>query len=188
VYNKKNMYIYKLTNNVNGKIYVGKTIRKNLSQYLYYKRWNASHGNRANMRVVSAIAKYGWENFSVEVLATPATPEWCEYLEILWIMMLDARNPQVGYNVHKGGGKGALGIRMSEECKRKIGNANKGRKPNVYARTEAHREQLRSGMQGNCRGVKITTELVAKWNAAMTPEQRSEKGRKAAAARWGKAA
>ena len=85
-----------------------------------------------------------------------------------------------------GGDKSRLGIPLSEETKAKIGAANKGRKPKGYVRTEEHRKQLSERMQGNDKGVKITPELAAKWNAVHTPEWRKERSLKAHAARRAK--
>jgi len=175
------MFIYKLTNRMNGKIYVGKTTHKNLNSYLSNKRCLARQGKHSHP-VVAAMSKYGVDNFTVEVLSTTEAAEWCDYLEVLWIMLLDSRNPEVGYNVHAGGGKGALGHAMSEEHKLKIGAANKGRKPKAYVRTEEHKQQLRDRMKGNNVGRKITSEQAAEWRAKEDPMDRAEWSKKGALA------
>lgn len=52
------MYIYKITNLLNGKIYVGKHTCKNIEN-LYYG---------SGVAIKSAIKKYGKENFKKDVL------------------------------------------------------------------------------------------------------------------------
>ena len=86
--------IYKTTNLVNGKIYIGKDA-KNRSTYF---------GSGTILK--QAIKKYGVENFKKEIL------EVCENLKVLaekeiyWIEKFDARNSSIGYNIAKGGNGG----------------------------------------------------------------------------------
>ena len=51
------MYIYKTTNLINGKIYIGQSIRKFSKSYL-----------GSGVKILNAIKKYGKENFKVEIL------------------------------------------------------------------------------------------------------------------------
>jgi group I intron endonuclease len=173
------MYVYLLTNKINGKYYVGKTSNKNLNSYLSKKRWDARYRPDMSIPVIRAMAKYGVDNFLVDILAIPITIEELNILERIWIIILDSRNPLFGYNVWPGGDIGRLGIPCSEEAKLKIGIANKGRKPVGYVRTELHRKQLRNRMLGNKIGIKITPEIAAVWKAKETPEQRKLRTEKA---------
>ena len=76
-------YIYKITNNINGKIYIGKTefsVEKRFREHcLDYKK------ERFEKRpLYSAMNKYGIENFSVETIEETDNPEerekyWIEY-------------------------------------------------------------------------------------------------------------
>lgn len=100
-------YIYKTTNNINGKFYIGKR-QKTVFDIYYYG---------SGKYLSSALCKYGKENFSREIL------EWCESLEELnnkerfWINKLDARNPDIGYNIAEGGeGGGDFGKNNSLYC------------------------------------------------------------------------
>lgn len=169
------MILYLLTNTVNGKVYVGKTVRKNLNAYLSVKRWQAKNGNPGRMPVVNAIAKYGWDKFEVRELCRCADSDTLNAIEKQWIKDLDARNPEKGYNVCEGGGLGRLGLKNSKDHNQKIGAANKGRKPKGYVRTEKHRQQIRDRMQGNNRGVKFTKDSALRLAASLTPEQRKAK-------------
>lgn len=99
------MIVYKTTNLLNGKIYVGMDCNNN-PKYL-----GSGH------IFILALKKYGKENFKKEVL------EYCDINNIwerekYWIKELNSRNSAIGYNICEGGG-GALGYRFSEEAKKK---------------------------------------------------------------------
>jgi group I intron endonuclease len=144
------MQVYLIANLANGKYYVGKTVSRNLNGYLSVKRWAARRGDSRGMPIIAAMIKYGIESFTTQVLAYAETREHLDMLERLWIAALDSRNPKVGYNITAGGGGSSRPC--SEDTKRKIGLANKGRKPKGYVRTEAHIKQLHDRMQGNRHG------------------------------------
>ena len=137
------MQIYLIVNRMNGKTYVGKTVSQNLYDYLSVKRWQVRHGRISGMPIIAAIRKYGWENFDVQTVAICETEAELNNLERLWIAILDST--RMGYNICRGG-SGTTGHSCSEETRRKIGAANKGRKPVGYVRTEEHRHQLRERM------------------------------------------
>jgi len=169
------MFVYLLYNKINGKYYVGKTVSINLNRYLSVKRWAARHRKNYPMPIVRAMAKYGIDNFSVDILAVPNGREELGNLERIWILFLDSRNPKLGYNVWPGGDIGRLGIPCSEEAKKKIGAANKGRKPMGYIRTELHRQQLRDRMMGNRLGTKFTSESARLAIKNETPENKAKR-------------
>lgn len=92
-------FIYKITNLINKKIYIGKTV------YSIEKRWkehiyNANNGNKSHMPIADAIILYGVNNFSIEPLEECSTFQASER-EIYWINKLDSYNN--GYNATLGG-------------------------------------------------------------------------------------
>lgn len=143
------MQVYLIVNQTNGKAYVGKTVNGNLRDYLSVKRWQVRHNKILGMPIISAIRKYGWENFDVQTVAVCSTEAELNNLERLWIVLLDSTH--TGYNICSGG-EGAAGRHCSPSHRRKIGLANSGRKPVGYIRTEKHRRQLRERMRGNTVG------------------------------------
>ena len=102
-------YIYKITNLINNKIYIG----LHTSPVFDYKYW----GGGSDLHVAQKL--YGLENFSREII------QWCDSLEELnnaeryWIEKLDARNPDIGYNIQPGGTQ-KFGYKHSESTKQRL--------------------------------------------------------------------
>lgn len=92
-------YIYKTTNTVNGKIYIG---QRKSSIFL------AEDYLGSGVRLHSAIKHYGQDKFKVELVDTAESREELNQKEIHYISAFDARNPEVGYNLTIGG-DGAVG-------------------------------------------------------------------------------
>ncbi len=114
--------IYKTTNNINGKIYIGKS-EKNDPNYL---------GSGKIIR--QAIKRYGKENFTRKDIDIAFSKQELNEKEIYWVDFYDARNPEIGYNIAPGGkgvGSGKdhhmYGKTHSKEARAKISLANKGK-------------------------------------------------------------
>lgn len=133
--------IYKLTNTVNGKGYIGFTSKTP------ERRWQMHLENaqkKRNQYLYDAINKYGWENFTKEVLYQsidgPHTLNKMEphfILEHNTFFMNDC-----GYNMTLGGA-GALGVKHSEASKQKRSKRSKGSGNPFYGKhrtTEANRK------------------------------------------------
>lgn len=84
--------VYKLTNTVTGKFYVGSTF--NLHSRMKYHRY--SHKKNPNKALGSDIAKYGWDAFRVDVLEE-CTRENVRDRERFYIESLHA--VELGYNM-----------------------------------------------------------------------------------------
>jgi hypothetical protein len=81
------MIIYKTTNLINGKIYIGQDSKNNPDYFgsgKYFKR---------------ALKKYGKENFIKEIIDTAETLDELSEKEIYWIDKLDSIKPGIGYNL-----------------------------------------------------------------------------------------
>ena len=87
-------YIYKLTNLVNGKSYIGQTnnLKRRFQEHL--------HDKRAGHPIHLALRKYGRENFSCEVLYYG---EDYNEEEKKWIAYYETNNRDKGYNIAIGG-------------------------------------------------------------------------------------
>lgn len=95
-------YIYKITNNVNGKVYIGQT--RNLIEYRWqhhlYKGRNPDKPD-TNYPLYRAMRKYGLENFSI-LQVEEIDNELLDERECYWIQQENSLTPN-GYNCDLGG-------------------------------------------------------------------------------------
>lgn len=111
--------VYCHTNKINNKRYVGVTRQKP------EKRWNNGLGYQHSTYFYNAIKKYGWHNFSHEILYSGLNKEDAENIEKFLIKEWSLQNPKYGYNIETGGN---LNKQLNEITKLKISKAKKGRK------------------------------------------------------------
>ena len=97
-------YIYKITNTVNGKIYVGKT-EETVERRFYEHKLSVKTGKKQS-KLYSAMKHYGVDNFIVEEIDSASDSEELCKKEIAWIKKLNSRDSNVGYNVSEGGNGG----------------------------------------------------------------------------------
>lgn len=91
--------IYKYTNLVNNKVYIGQTTEKIARRY--YRHMNQLDDNTYFHR---AIKKYGIENFALEIVEDNIPLEELDNREIYWIKYFDSYyTSNKGYNLTKGG-------------------------------------------------------------------------------------
>lgn len=92
-------YIYLITNTVNGKQYVGQTIRKNIET-----RWNQHRkcdAKSCGSYLLRAYKKYGIEKFKFQIICI-CFDEVCNQLEMEYIKKFNTLSPN-GYNLKEGG-------------------------------------------------------------------------------------
>lgn len=147
--------IYRITNTINKKTYIG--------QHKYSKTSNDAYMGSGTI-LKRAFQKYGKENFYKEILCDEITnPKLADELEIAYIFEF-----QPEYNIMKGGqGKRVfadeskkkmseaklkhptnfwLGKERDEETKNKISKANKGRSKKPF--TEEHKKHMSEARKG----------------------------------------
>jgi group I intron endonuclease len=121
------MLIYMLRNKINGKLYIGQTVR-DINERLREYRKAASRKN-SRQAIYLAINKHGWSNFNAFVLDRASSQEELDALEQYWISHYNCVAPN-GYNLTTGGrGNGHL----SSETKQKISRSKKGCRPSPEA-------------------------------------------------------
>jgi len=104
--------IYLVTNNLNGKQYVGQTTV-------------ASEKRGHGKLVTAAYRKYGKENFSYEPICSNIDNRpTLNFIEKFWIKVMDCRVPN-GYNIDHGG---SSKDKVSDETRKKLSIANTGKK------------------------------------------------------------
>ena len=94
--------IYKITNKINKKIYIGQ------SKDIEY-RWKDHKRRFKNQKtpIQKAIYKYGIDNFSFEVLKE-CSIDCLNDLEIYYIQLYNSTDKNIGYNITSGGDKGPI--------------------------------------------------------------------------------
>jgi group I intron endonuclease len=125
--------IYLIENKLNGKMYVGQTVKLGKKFEKYYGSGNI---------IKAAINKYGVSSFKKKILKVCDNQKDADNIEIEYIKKLNTLFPN-GYNIANGGSgndmwsgvmkermkgnKRMLGKKHSEETKRKIGSYHKGK-------------------------------------------------------------
>ena len=93
------MIIYKATNTVNGKVYIGKTINKMRDRQKCHKSMSLNGSQNYFHR---AIRKHGWDSFTWQVIDTAETEEELNEKEKHWIAYYNSFGTG-GYNMTIGG-------------------------------------------------------------------------------------
>ena len=152
--NKNKSGIYKLTNKITNDIYVGQSI--DLSKR-FIRYFNFSYlKNRETLVINRALIKYGYSNFSLEIL------EYCDIVNLTEREQyyMDKLNPR--YNTLKIAGSSS-GHKLSEETKAKISKALKGvyvkEKSPLFGRTASEETKaLMSSIRSKLNLGKVHTE------------------------------
>lgn len=134
------MIVYKITNTVNGKVYIGKTIK-----FSFQERWVrhcAAARRGSHFHFHNAIRKYGADAFLVEVLYRAKTSEELSKMETFFIVLHQSHKPENGYNMTLGGdglvateevrkvlSVKARGRIVSEDSRRRMSEAKRGKRP-----------------------------------------------------------
>ena len=109
--------VYLIWNMVNGKKYVGQTVKTVKERFNQHAKKKSPIGN--------AIRKYGKENFRYGVIVTCATKAELDNQEKYYIAMLKTKKPY-GYN-RTDGGEGTVGYSPTPEHRAKLAVANLGK-------------------------------------------------------------
>jgi len=99
-----------------GKSYIG------ITTHSLRERIRSGYPHNLHMR--NAIAKYGWENITTEILAESVTPEEASLLETFYIEAFGTKDRSKGYNIEDGG---VQRNSFSDETRRKLSAAAKKR-------------------------------------------------------------
>lgn len=92
-------YIYKITNKINGHMYIGQTMREPSKRWEHHL-YSATHGSELHFHC--AIRKYGWDNFTKEIIEECNDCDLNER-EIYWISYYNTFSNPNHYNMTAGG-------------------------------------------------------------------------------------
>ena len=88
------MWIYKITNIQNNKVYIGQTIRP--VEQRFHRHINDALNNILDTHFARAIRKYGKDSFKIEIIDTAKSQDELNQKERYWIQQYDSVNN--GYN------------------------------------------------------------------------------------------
>lgn len=130
--------VYKLTS-PDGLVYIGMT-KNTIARRI-------ECGYQHNKRLREAGRKFGWRNFKHEVLEEHLSHEEAQEREKHYIALADATNPSKGYNISLGGKNTFQGLHHSEETRKKMADAQRGK-----VVSEETRKRLSAVNKGKYRG------------------------------------
>ena len=160
-------YIYKITNKINGKIYIGQAI--NINTRWYHHKNNAFIKNK-NQALYQAMRKYGVDNFTIEQIDSAYSKDELNKKEIYWIEKYQSYKSSNGYNRTRGGDGGDTWSNRSDE--------DKARTSQLLSMKLSGRSNPMSG--GNAYANKTPEEMKAiadKKSKSLTGKVRSEEQR-----------
>jgi group I intron endonuclease len=155
------MWIYKITNKVSGKMYIGQTIID------VHQRWNqhCTPSSAKKNAITAAIKTYGRDSFVFEVIDTATSIEELNQKEIEYIQKFNTIAPN-GYNLEQGG---ISHIRHAETAE-KISKAHKGHTRN----TPEVRAKISLGLMKYYGSAKVDNEKVKKLRKVVRKTQSLE--------------
>ena len=161
--------IYKLTNKINNKVYIGQSKRLKV-RLREHKSCEVKSDERGSQSVIRrAIKKYGFCNFEFEILLHCEEGSYMNDMETKLINFYDCLVPK-GYNVKDGGNN----IYMSEEGKKRISEKAKNR-----IISEEHKKKVSEGLKKfyreNGRSEEWTKNLSKSQKGKVKSQQQKDK-------------
>jgi group I intron endonuclease len=185
------MYVYKITNTINGKVYIGKTTMPRVNDRWKDHRRKLRIGQHVNVHLQRAYNQYGIENFAYEVLEEHSCKEALLESEMVNIIRYRSCNRDFGYNMTFGG----EGSEMTPEVRAKISkfaSTRTGEKNPFFGKTHSPEvrqilsasstgrvpsEKARQKMSKAGKGRKKTTEHNSKIGQALKGKPKSEQAK-----------
>jgi group I intron endonuclease len=154
-------YVYRITNKVNGKIYIGKAkdALKRFRIHIKIAKGGKEKYPRKFQAIHAAIAKYGIENFTLEIMHEVQTEQESFDLEVIEIASIRKASLPC-YNLSDGG-EGNSGWHHTKETRQKMSKAGKGKK-----HSEEHRKAQSEAVKGK-KSFMFGTHLSTQWKESI---------------------
>lgn len=127
------------------------------------------YGYDKRLRFGRAIAKYGWDNFSHEIIFEGLCEIDAKRTEVELITELHTQDPAYGYNMTKGG-EGVCGYHHTEETRRKLSEFQSGEKNRNYGKhlSQKTKDKIGQANRGNkyCLGLVRSEETREKMSSS----------------------
>lgn len=160
------MIIYKITNKINGKCYIGQTVQdfhKRISQHK-----SDSLVDSTGMPIHRAIKKYGWDNFVCEIICECSDIDDLNDKEIQCITECGSMVPS-GYNICEGGKSGGKRIFTDEHIENLKAAQQKRSKDTWGPLSEGTKQKMSDAKKGAKR-----EQFSDEWLENMSIAQRGE--------------
>lgn len=167
--------IYKISNTVNNKLYIGQTCKPLKVRWANHLCFNSS----GCVKLTNAMKKYGILNFIMKPLIVVNSQEIANYWEVYFIRKFNSIKN--GYNIREGGSDGKLseetknkmseshiGLRQSDETRNKksltmMGNSNAlGKKYSISTRFKMSESGKINQCGENNNAAKLSNNMVSK--------------------------
>jgi group I intron endonuclease len=167
--------IYKITNIITNKVYIGQTITtfkkrynkggdSNIERVYNTHKYNKEHNFSYNKHLLSSIEKYGLDSFDVDVEFDIAySKEELDFKEDYWIIYFDSINN--GYNNRRGGANGS----PCKETLLKMSITNKGENNPFYGKHHTKEQKIKWSKER--KGRKLTDE----WKGNLSKAQKGKR-------------
>lgn len=116
-----NIGIYKITNTINGKCYIGQSV--NLKNRIKMHKSMIKHNNEDNEYLRKSTKKYGYKNFKIEIIKY-CKEEELDFYEKYYIDYYKSYKRENGYNIELGG---STNKHLSKEQIEKMRKTKKGK-------------------------------------------------------------
>ena len=133
--------IYRATNPINGKCYIGQSMKGLRARKGEHIRC-VKRGDYPTIYFYNSLKKYGWEKFQWDILCSCYSKEVLDIMETFYIIVYKSHMSENGYNM-SWGGEGWYGCHHTQETKDKLSLLRKGKKI-----TPEHIENIRLGQIG----------------------------------------
>ena len=157
---RTNYCVYKHTS-PSGKVYIG------ITGQTPERRWQGGMGYRRNEYFLRAILKYGWENFSHEILHSGLTREEACAAEVALIAAYRSNEKARGYNITSGGDL----FKHSPESIKKMSANRKGK--GRHPKSESFRQKIREHHGGGADAKPVICITTGKIYASINDAARS---------------
>ena len=159
----KSAGIYKITNKINGKYYIGSSNNLNYRKSTHLSRLR--RGKHGNKQLQASFTKNGENNFSFEILKLLENATVKEVRELEQSYLDNVKDWSLCYNVLKVTNPDAEIIPTSEKTRKRMSENNKGEKNPMFGKVVSEETRLKMSKSRRVRGCGVTKYSEDCWGA-----------------------